>query len=211
MAPQDVARTLLAVAGTTTGAPGIGLEHLVIRSPATARGVVHGGFCRAGCRPAPIKERPMAEYDPFDWRPRTTRSRSTGRSATRHPSTTTTEVGFYALSRYDDVVAATSTRRRSPRRTASPSRASTSGSPFLIVKDPPEHTWHRKIVSRVFTPRRIAALEPFIRRDRGRPARPVRDADRFDVVEDFSFRLPLDVISELIGIPGRPREEVHQL
>ena len=36
--------------------------------------------------------------------------------------------------------------------------------PFLIVKDPPEHTAHRKIVGRLFIPRRIAELEPFVRR-----------------------------------------------
>jgi cytochrome P450 len=36
--------------------------------------------------------------------------------------------------------------------------------PFLIVKDPPEHTAHRKIVARLFTPRRITEMEPFIRR-----------------------------------------------
>jgi cytochrome P450 len=35
--------------------------------------------------------------------------------------------------------------------------------------------------------------------------------DRFDVVEDFSFRLPLDVISELIGIPESVRDQVHRL
>jgi cytochrome P450 len=83
--------------------------------------------------------------------------------------------------------------------------------PFLIVKDPPEHTAHRKIVGRLFTPRRIAELEPFVRRTAAGLLDRLRDADRFDVVEDFSFRLPLDVISELIGIPASVREQVHQL
>ena len=47
------------------------------------------------------------------------------------------------------------------------------GQSLLITKDPPEHEWHRKVVSRVFTPRRIGGLEPFVRADRGRAARPV--------------------------------------
>src|SRR5690606_27405404 len=84
------------------------------------------------------------------------------------------------------------------------------GQPFLITKDPPEHTWHRKIVSRVFTPRRVAALEPFVRRTAADLLDKQRDADGFDVVTDFSFRLPLDVIGALIDIPPDLREEVHE-
>jgi cytochrome P450 len=83
--------------------------------------------------------------------------------------------------------------------------------PFLIVKDPPAHTAHRRIVARLFTPRRIALMEPFIRTTAAGLLDRVRDADRFDVVEDFSFRLPLDVISELIGIPESYRAQIHQL
>src|SRR5689334_17562740 len=109
-------------------------------------------------------------------------------------------MGFWALSRYDDVVAA---------HLATDDFSSAHGvtiegmedAPFLIVKDPPEHTAHRKIVGRLFTPRRIAELEPFVRRTAAGLLDRLRDADRFDVVEDFSFRLPLDVITELIGIP----------
>jgi cytochrome P450 len=83
--------------------------------------------------------------------------------------------------------------------------------PLLIVKDPPEHRWHRKIVSRVFTPRRILDLEPFIRRRAGELLDAHLDDDEFDIVTQFSVRLPLDVISELIGIPVELRERVHEL
>src|SRR5262249_44973022 len=84
-------------------------------------------------------------------------------------------------------------------------------SPFLIVKDPPEHTWHRKIVGRVFTPRRIADLEPYIRNRCASLLDGFRDADEFDVVTDFSVQLPLAVISELLGIPEEYRAAVHDL
>jgi len=63
----------------------------------------------------------------------------------------------------------------------------------------------------MFTPRRIAALEPFVRTTAARLLDQVADADEFDLVENFSFRLPLDVISELIGIPGSERERIHRL
>jgi cytochrome P450 len=67
------------------------------------------------------------------------------------------------------------------------------------------------IVARLFTPRRIGQLEPFIRRTAAGLLDKLMDRDAFDVVEDFSFRLPMDVISELIGIPESHREEVHRL
>jgi cytochrome P450 len=63
----------------------------------------------------------------------------------------------------------------------------------------------------MFTPRRIAELEPFIRATAGGLLDKVADADEFDLVEHFSFRLPLDVISELIGIPDTVREHIHNL
>lgn len=121
------------------------------------------------------------------------------------------QVGFWALSRYDDVVAAHLDTDVFSSTNGVTIEGIDKGAPFLIVKDPPEHTWHRKIAARMFTPRRIAALEPFIRTTAAGLLDQVPDADEFDLVEHFSFRLPLDVISELIGIPGAEREHIHRL
>lgn len=121
------------------------------------------------------------------------------------------ELGFWALSRYDDVVAAhLDTDVFSSAHGVTIERMD-AGSPFLIMKDPPEHTMHRKIAARMFTPRRIGQLEPFIRRTAADLLDRVRDRDSFDLVQEFSFRLPLDVISELIGIPSELRTQVHEL
>lgn len=121
-----------------------------------------------------------------------------------------TDLDFFALSRFDDVVAA----HLDPA-TFSSSKGVTiegidAGQPFLIVKDPPEHSWHRKIVSRVFTPRRIGELEPFIRKTAADLLDPHVGSAGFDVVTEFSFRLPLDVIAALIDIPPDLRLEVHE-
>jgi cytochrome P450 len=121
------------------------------------------------------------------------------------------QVGFWALSRYDDVVAAHLDTDVFSSTHGVTIEGIDEGMPFLIVKDPPEHTWHRKIAARMFTPRRISALEPFIRRTAARLLDKVADADEFDLIEHFSFRLPLDVIGELIGIPGPERERIHHL
>jgi cytochrome P450 len=81
---------------------------------------------------------------------------------------------------------------------------------LMIYMDPPRHTRYRKLVSKAFTPRSIGALESMIRGvatahlDRlvGRP--------RFDAVRDFTARLPMDVISALLGIPEADREAVQR-
>lgn len=76
----------------------------------------------------------------------------------------------------------------------------------LIGMDPPEHTRLRRLVSRTFTPRRVEELRPWVAglvdqlidRMTGLP-RPV------DLVEHFSTPLPMEVISELLGIPQAER------
>src|SRR5512139_2286193 len=121
------------------------------------------------------------------------------------------EVGFWALSRYDDVIAAHLDTDTFSSAHGVTIEGAEKDAPFLIVKDPPEHTAHRKIVARLFTPRQISRLEPFVRRTAADLLDRFRDAERFDLVKDFSFRLPLEVISELIGIPMEVRERVHEL
>src|SRR3984957_17697108 len=121
------------------------------------------------------------------------------------------QVGFWALSRYEDVVAAHLDTDTFSSAHGVTIEGMDQGSPFLITKDPPEHTAHRKIAGRMFTPRQIGRLEPFIRATAADLLDRVRDQDRFDLVKDFSIRLPLDVISEVIGIRAEIRVYVHEL
>jgi cytochrome P450 len=153
----------------------------------------------------------MVEYNPFDWETAHNPYPVYRQLRDEAPVYHNEKVGFWALSRYEDVIAA----HLNHEDFSSAHGVTISGleqfAPFIIVKDPPDHTAHRKIVARLFTPRRISQLEPFIRRTAAGLLDDLRDRDRFDVVEDFSFRLPLDVISELIGIPESARLEVHRL
>ncbi len=121
------------------------------------------------------------------------------------------EIGFWALSRFDDVMAAHLDTETFISSNGITIEGIDRGMPFLIVKDPPEHTWHRKIVSRVFTPRRVWDLEPFIRATAATLLDAWRDADGFDVASDFAVVLPLQVIGELIGVPPELREEIHAI
>ena len=72
---------------------------------------------------------------------------------------------------------------------------------LLIFEDPPIHDVHRKLLSRMFTPRRIAALEPMIREFCAQLLDPFVGSDRFDFVTDLGALMPMKVISMLLGIP----------
>jgi cytochrome P450 len=153
----------------------------------------------------------MVEYDPFDWETTHNPFPVYRQLRDEAPVYHNEEIGFWALSRYDDVVAGHLNCDDFSSAHGVTIEGAEKDAPFLIVKDPPEHTAHRRIVGRLFTPRRIALMEPFIRTTAAALLDELGDADRFDVVEDFSFRLPLDVISELIGIPQSYRLQIHQL
>ncbi len=79
----------------------------------------------------------------------------------------------------------------------------------LIFSDPPIHTMHRRVLSRVFTPRKMAALEPDIRALCARYLDPLVGTDRFDFVKDLSADMPARVICMLLGIPEEDQLKVR--
>jgi cytochrome P450 len=153
----------------------------------------------------------MVDYDPFVWETAHNPYPVYQQLRDEAPVYYNEKHNFWALSRYDDVVAGHLNVDDFSSAHGVTIEGFEKDAPFLIVKDPPEHTAHRRIASRVFTPRRIALLEPFIRKTAADLLDRLIDAGRFDVVEDFSFLLPLDVISELIGIPADVRPRIHEL
>lgn len=73
---------------------------------------------------------------------------------------------------------------------------------WFIFLDAPRHTALRALVSRAFTPRSIAVLEPRIRALADALLDPHRDAGALDLVGDFALPLPLIVIAEMLGVPA---------
>jgi cytochrome P450 len=81
----------------------------------------------------------------------------------------------------------------------------------MIMHDPPEHTRLRGVVSRAFTPRRVAGLgdrivallEPMLDR--------MADEGEVDFMAVLAFRLPVAVIGELVGVPPEEREQFREL
>ena len=79
----------------------------------------------------------------------------------------------------------------------------------LIFEDPPAHTVHRSLLSRVFTPRRVSALEPQIRAWCAECLDPLRDADEIDFVGDLGAQMPMKVVGMLFGIPEEDQAKVR--
>jgi cytochrome P450 len=79
----------------------------------------------------------------------------------------------------------------------------------LIFEDPPEHTIHRSLLSRVFTPRRVAALEPKIRELCAQTLDPLVGAGGFDFIADLGAEMPIRVIGMLFGIPEADQASIR--
>ena len=80
---------------------------------------------------------------------------------------------------------------------------------MLIFEDPPIHDVHRKLLSRMFTPRKINALEPMIREFCTQALDPLVGSGRFDFVNDLGAQMPMKVISALLGIPEDDQEYIR--
>lgn len=76
----------------------------------------------------------------------------------------------------------------------------------LIFEDPPVHDIHRKLLSRMFTPRKINDLEPKIREFCARSLDPLIGTGRFDFVNDLGAQMPMRVIGMLLGVPEQDQE-----
>jgi cytochrome P450 len=80
----------------------------------------------------------------------------------------------------------------------------------LLFEDPPIHDVHRKLLSRMFTPRKISDLEPKIRELCARSLDPLVGAGRFDFVADLGAQMPMRVIGMLLGIPQEYQEAARE-
>jgi hypothetical protein len=116
---------------------------------------------------------------------------------------------FYALFRFEDVWNATlDWKTFSSRLGPTLENRSIPGEFFSIIgMDPPRHTRVRNIISRGFTPRRIAALEPKIRAIAREHLGKLEGRRAFDMQAEFSVKFPMDVISVLLGFPVEHRAE----
>ncbi|GAA5065408.1 cytochrome P450 [Nocardia callitridis] len=79
----------------------------------------------------------------------------------------------------------------------------------LLFEDPPIHDIHRKLLARMFTPRKIFALEPKIREFCARSLDPLVGSGGLDFVADLGAQMPMRTIGMLLGIPEDDQEAIR--
>jgi cytochrome P450 len=80
----------------------------------------------------------------------------------------------------------------------------------ILMEDPPAHDYHRALLSRVFTPKRMEAIEPEIRAFCAEALDPLRGAGTFDFVKDLGAYMPMRTIGMLLGIPEEHQEGIRE-
>src|ERR1700743_807256 len=78
----------------------------------------------------------------------------------------------------------------------------------ILFEDPPIHDLHRKLLSRVFTPRRMLAVESMVRGFCVRELDPLGGANGFDFIADLGAMMPMRTIGYLLGIPEADQEKI---
>jgi cytochrome P450 len=123
-------------------------------------------------------------------------------------------LGFWALSRHADVLAGfkdweTFSNRHGVSLDLDAFHEHAETTMSFLAMDPPRHDRLRALVSRGFTPRRVQALEPRIRAMSRTYLDAVLEAGECDFIRDFAGKLPMDVISELLGVPEADRAQLR--
>lgn len=120
---------------------------------------------------------------------------------------------FYALSRYEDVARELpnwQTYRSGRGTTADILFANIEVPPgILLFEDPPLHDLHRRLLSRVFTPRRMLAVESLVRGFCVRELDPLVGAGGFDFIADLGAMMPMRTIGYLLGIPEADQAKIR--
>ncbi len=120
---------------------------------------------------------------------------------------------FYAVSRFDDVERCSVDWRTYRSGRGSVIEIIQQGVDIppgsILFEDPPTHDVHRSLLSRVFTPRRIADLEPKVRAFCARSLDPLVGGDGFDFIGDLGAQMPMRTIGMLLGIPEEDQEAIR--
>jgi cytochrome P450 len=160
-------------------------------------------------RPAPVEFDPFSDVffdDPYD-----TYRRLRDEAPVYHNQ----RYGFWALSRYDDVVEAHkdwktfSSSHGVDLHTLSTPPEDVAVFRSIIMMDPPAHDRLRALVSRVFTPRAVQSFEPIVREVIETYVEPLDGRKSFDAVADLSGPFPVEIITRILGVPEGDRQQIR--
>ena len=156
---------------------------------------------------------PDVTYDPYDFEIDSDPYPIFRRLRDERPLYHNDQYDFYALSRFDDVQAASVDWKTYISGKGTILELIKSGIELppgsIIFEDPPAHDLHRGLLSRVFTPRRMGAIEPQVREFCARSLDPLVGAGGFDFIADLGAQMPMRTIGLLLGIPESEQEAIR--
>jgi cytochrome P450 len=121
---------------------------------------------------------------------------------------------FFALSRFDDVekgLVNWETFRSGKGSVLEIIKANIEIPPgSILFEDPPTHDVHRGLLSRVFTPKKMLAIEPKVRQFCAETLDPLVETGRFDFIRDLGAYMPMRTIGMLLGIPEQDQEALRE-
>jgi cytochrome P450 len=152
-------------------------------------------------------------YDPYDFEIDADPYPTFRRMRDEAPLYFNEKYDFYALTRFEDVERASLEWRTYISGRGSVLELIKSGMEMppgiILFEDPPAHDLHRGLLSRVFTPRRMNAIEPKVREFCARSLDPLVGSGRFDFVHDLGAQMPMRTIGMLLGIPEADQEALR--
>jgi len=152
-------------------------------------------------------------YDPYDFEIDTDPYPIWKRLRDEAPLYYNEQYDFFALSRFDDVERCSVDWRTYISGKGSVLELIKSGMEIppgsILFEDPPAHDLHRGLLSRVFTPRKMNAIEPKVREFCARSLDPLVGSSGFDFVRDLGAQMPMRTIGMLLGIPEEDQEALR--
>ena len=152
-------------------------------------------------------------YDPFDFEIDADPYPTWKRLRDEAPLYRNDRYDFYALSRFDDVARASKDWQTYSSAKGTVLEIIKSGlrvpPGMILFEDPPLHDYHRGLVSRVFTPKKMNALEAKLREFCARSLDPHVGTGRFDFIADLGAQMPMRAIGMLLGIPEQDQNTLR--
>jgi cytochrome P450 len=156
---------------------------------------------------------PELYYDPYDFEIDSDPYPIWRRMREEQPLYRNERYDFFALTRFEDVERALVDWRTYSSAKGTLLELIRSGMEMppgsIIFEDPPGHDLHRGLLSRVFTPRKMNAIEPKVREFCARSLDPLVGSGGFDFIRDLGAQMPMRTIGMLLGIPEQDQEAIR--